>query len=102
MMYWYLDFCQLEVPRPYDLWIRRLELHTHPCRVENVPRRSSPTTCQESEFWVKPFIIHATSGNHFWTPPRGVVPFVYKTPPRGLMRAAQYLMPGCSSASGAN
>ena len=30
-----------------------------------------------------------TSGSHFWTPPRGVVPFVYKTPPRGLMRASQ-------------
>src|SRR5258706_6720647 len=37
-------------------------------------------------------IVNCTSGNHFWTPPRGVVPFVYKTPPRGLMRAAQYLM----------
>src|SRR5258706_7010625 len=43
-----------------------------------------------------------TSVNHFWTPPRGAVPFVYKTPLRGLMGAAQYLMPGCTSAAGSN
>jgi len=38
-------------------------------------------------------VVRVTSGNHFWTPPRGIIRFVYKTPPRGLMRAAQYLSP---------
>jgi len=30
-----------------------------------------------------------TSGNRFWTPQRGVGFFVYKTPPRGQLRASQ-------------
>ncbi len=51
--------------------------------------------------WQKEFISD-TSGNYFWTPPRGGVPFVNKTPPRGLMCAAQHLMPGCTSAARSN
>ena len=32
-----------------------------------------------------------TSGSHFLTPNRGAIPFIYETPPRGLLRASKHL-----------